>query len=116
MIAINKELPVRRWPEFAEWVNKQPERVRCASSGIGNQPHLWGELFKARNKLNMEVVGYKGSADALRDVMGGHVPAVCDVVLPTGTPVKAGRLTAIVVAPPEPSPLPPHSPPAIPLA
>jgi tripartite-type tricarboxylate transporter receptor subunit TctC len=110
MIAINKDLPVHSWPEFAEWVNKQPERVRFASSGIGNQPHLWGELFKARNKLNMEVVGYKGSADALRDVMGGHVPVVCDVVLPTGTHVKGGRLTGIVVASAERSPMCPDVP------
>jgi tripartite-type tricarboxylate transporter receptor subunit TctC len=110
MIAINKDLPVRRYTEFAEWVNKQPERVRFASSGIGNQPHLWGELFKARNKLNMEVVGYKGSADALRDVMGGHVPVVCDVVLPTGAHVKGGRLTGIVVASAERSPMCPDVP------
>jgi tripartite-type tricarboxylate transporter receptor subunit TctC len=110
MIAINKDLPAKSWPQFAEWVNKQPERVRFATSGIGNQPHLWCELFKARNKLNMEVVGYKGSADAIRDVMGGHVPVVCDVVLPTGTHVKGGRLTGIVVASAERSPMCPDVP------
>jgi len=110
MIAINKDLPVHSYAEFAEWVNKQPERVRFATSGIGNQPHLWCELFKARNKLNMEVVGYKGSADAIRDVMGGHVPVVCDVVLPTGTHVKGGRLTGIVVASAERSPMCPDVP------
>ena len=110
MFAVNKDLPVRSYAEFAEWVNKQPERVRFATSGIGNQPHLWAELFKARNKLNMEVVGYKGSADALRDVMGGHVPVVCDVVLPTGTHVTGGRLTGIVVASAERSPMCPSVP------
>lgn len=98
MIAVNKDLPIRNYKEFAEWVNKQPGKVRFSCSGIGNQPHLWGELFKSVNKLNMEVVGYKGSADAIRDVMGGHVPVVCDVVLPTGVHVAAGRMTGIVVA------------------
>ena len=98
MIAVNKDLPIRNYKEFAEWVNKQPSKVRFGCSGIGNQPHLWGELFKSRNKLNMEVVGYKGSADAIRDVMGGHIPMVCDVVLPTGVHVAGGRLTGIVVA------------------
>jgi tripartite-type tricarboxylate transporter receptor subunit TctC len=98
MIAVNKDLPIKNYKEFAEWVNKQPGKVRFGCSGIGNQPHLWGELFKSVNKLNMEVVGYKGSADAIRDVMGGHVPVVCDVVLPTGGHVAAGRMTGIVVA------------------
>src|SRR5499427_2679293 len=55
--AYNNDLPVSSWPEFAEWVNKQPQKVRFATSGIGNQPHLWMELFKSRNKLNLEVVG-----------------------------------------------------------
>jgi tripartite-type tricarboxylate transporter receptor subunit TctC len=98
MIAVNRDLPIKNYREFADWVSKQPAKVRFACSGIGNQPHLWGELFKTRNKLNMEVVGYKGSADALRDVMGGHVPVICDVVLPTGVHVAGGRLTGIVVA------------------
>ena len=110
MIAINKDVPARTYTEFAKWVSKQPERVRFATSGIGNQPHLWAELFRARNHLKMEVVGYKGSADALRDVMGGHVPIVVDVVLPTGTHVVAGRLTGIVVASAERSPMCPEVP------
>jgi len=98
MIAVNKDLPVKDYASFVKWMNEQPDKVRFACSGIGNQPHLWGELFKSRAKLKMEVVGYKGSADAIRDVMGGHVPIVCDVVLPTGTHVTQGRLTGICVA------------------
>jgi tripartite-type tricarboxylate transporter receptor subunit TctC len=110
LIAINKDIPARTYAEFAEWANKQPQKVRFSCSGIGNQPHLWGELFKARTKLNMEVVGYKGSADAIRDVMGGHVQMIVDVVLPTGVHVKAGRLTGLVVASAERSPVCPDVP------
>jgi tripartite-type tricarboxylate transporter receptor subunit TctC len=98
MIAVNKDLPIRDYASMVEWMHKQPEQVRFACSGIGNQPHLWGELFKSHNKLKMEVVGYKGSADAIRDVMGGHVPLVVDVVLPSGTHVAQGRMTGICVA------------------
>jgi len=104
MIAVNKDLPIKNYAEFADWVRKQPEKVRFGCS------HLWGELFKSVNKLNMEVVGYKGSADAIRDVMGGHVPVVVDVVLPTGVHVNAGRLTGIVVASTERCPVCPDVP------
>jgi tripartite-type tricarboxylate transporter receptor subunit TctC len=110
LIAINKDVPAKNYAEFAEWCSKQTQKVRFACSGIGNQPHLWGELFKTRNKLNMEVVGYKGSADAIRDVMGGHVPVIVDVVLPTGNHVKAGRMTGIVVASEQRSPMCPDVP------
>src|SRR5579883_3428918 len=56
MIAVNKDLPVKDYASRAELINKQPEQVRFARSGIGNRPHLWGELFKSHNKLKMEVV------------------------------------------------------------
>jgi tripartite-type tricarboxylate transporter receptor subunit TctC len=110
LIAYNNDVPARSYAEFAEWVNKQPQKTRFATSGIGNQPHLWCELFKTRNKLNMEVVGYKGSADAIRDVLAGHVPMICDVVLPTGNHVKAGRMKGLVVASHERSPMCPDVP------
>ncbi|MDP3163521.1 MAG: tripartite tricarboxylate transporter substrate binding protein [Reyranella sp.] len=110
LMAVDKAAPVRTYAEFAEWVNKQPQRVRYATSGVGNQPHLWGELFRTRNNLKLESVSYKGAADALRDVMGGHVPVMIDVVLPTGTHVAAGRLTGIVVASAERSPVCPGVP------
>ena len=110
MIAVNKSVPVKNWAEFVEWVNKQPEKVRYGTSGVGNQPQLWAELMRARNNLKMENVGYKGVADTLRDVMGGHVPVIIDVVLPTGNHVAGGRLTGIVVASAERSPLCPDVP------
>lgn len=110
LIAVNKDLPIRDYASFVAWVNAQPDKVRFACSGIGNQPHLWGELFRTRTKLRMEVVGYKGSADAIRDVMAGHVPIVVDVVVPTGNHVKQGRLTGICLAAPERSAICPDVP------
>ena len=110
LIATNKDLPIKDYASFAAWVNGQPDKVRFACSGIGNQPHLWGELFRTRTGLKMEVVGYKGSADAIRDVMAGHVPMVVDVVVPTGNHVRQGRLTGICLAATERSAICPDVP------
>jgi len=109
-IAINKDLPIKVYKGFAEWVNSQPQKVRYATSGLGNQPHLWAELFRARNKLNLENVAYKNAADALRDVTAGHVPVFVDVVMPTGSHVNHGRLTGICIAAPERWPICPLVP------
>lgn len=110
LLAVNKDLPIKDFASFAAWVNTQPARVCFACSGIGNQPHLWGELFRTRTKLKMDVVGYKGSADAVRDVLAGHVPILVDVVLPTGNHVNQGRLTGICLAARERSPICPMVP------
>jgi len=98
MVAIHPSVPAKTLPEFVEWVNKQPQIVRYGTSGIGNQPHLWAELLRARLKLKMENVAYKGVADTLRDVLAGHVPIIIDVVLPAGNHVAAGRLTGLALA------------------
>jgi len=109
-IAINKDLPVKDYKAFVEWVNSQPQKVRYATSGLGNQPHLWAELFRARNKLNLENIAYKNAADALRDVMGGHVPIVIDVVMPAGVLATQGKLTGIAVSSEKRSPVCPDVP------
>ncbi len=46
----------------------------------------------------MEHVGYKGSAEALRDVIAGHVPLFADVLVPTATAVRAGQIRGLAVA------------------
>ncbi|MDP1753701.1 MAG: tripartite tricarboxylate transporter substrate binding protein [Reyranella sp.] len=109
-IAINKDLPVKDYKAYADWVNSQPQKVRYATSGLGNQPHLWAELFRARNKLNLENIAYKNAADALRDVMGGHVPIVIDVVMPAGVLAAQGKLTGLAVSSEKRSPVAPNVP------
>ena len=49
-------------------------------------------------KLPLEHVGYKGSAEALKDVMAGHVPLFSDVLVPTATSIRAGKVRGRAVA------------------
>jgi tripartite-type tricarboxylate transporter receptor subunit TctC len=60
--------------------------------------HLWAELIRMRFGLKLEHVGYKGSSEAVRDVMGGHLPLLVDLVVPTGSAVKSGKLRGLAVA------------------
>src|SRR5438093_1129554 len=56
------------------------------------------------------IVENKGGGNTIRDVLAGHVPMICDVVLPTGNHVKAGRMKGLVVASSERSPVCPDVP------
>ena len=110
IVAVHPSVPAKTLAELVDWLNKQPEKTRYGTSGVGNQPHLWAELLRARLNMKMENVAYKGVADTLRDVLAGHVPIIIDVVLPTGNHVAAGRLNGIVVASPERSTICPNVP------
>src|SRR3954447_16854754 len=41
ILAVHPSVPVKTLPELVEWLNKQPEKTRYGTSGVGNQPHLW---------------------------------------------------------------------------
>ena len=98
VLAANKDVPFTTMAEMIAWVKAQPGSVSYASAGNASMPHLWGEMLKLHLGLNLEHIGYKGSADAFKDVLGGHVKIFSDTLLPTGLAVKDGRLRGLVVA------------------
>jgi tripartite-type tricarboxylate transporter receptor subunit TctC len=98
LLASNNDAPFKSVAELIAWSKAMPGRiVPYASAGVGSLPHLWGEYLKARTGIPLDHVGYKGSAEALRDVMAGHVPVFSDVLMPTAAPVRAGKLRGLAV-------------------
>jgi tripartite-type tricarboxylate transporter receptor subunit TctC len=79
---------------YAKTVNKP---IPYASVGTGSSVHLWGELIRLRTGIPLEHVAYKGSSDAIRDVMGGSVPLFSDVVVPGAAAVTAGKLRGLAI-------------------
>lgn len=110
LMAANNDAPFKTMPEMIAWVRAQPAPVGYASAGNASVPHLWGEMLKVHLGLKLEHIGYKGSADAMKDVLGGHVKLFSDTLLPTGPAVKDGRLRGLVVAATERVPMLPDVP------
>jgi tripartite-type tricarboxylate transporter receptor subunit TctC len=99
LLAANNDAPYKSMAELIAWSKAEPDRiVPYASAGVGSVPHLWGEYVKARTGIPLDHVGYKGSAEALRDVMAGHVPVFSDVLMPTAVPIRAGKVRGLMVA------------------
>ena len=71
--------------------------MQYASSGNGTPQHLTGELFKSTAKLDMIHVPYKGSAPAITDLVGGHVPIMFDSAIAILPQIKAGKVQAIAI-------------------
>jgi tripartite-type tricarboxylate transporter receptor subunit TctC len=99
LLAANKDVPYKSVAELVAWSKANPARsIAYASASIGSLTHLWGEYVKARTGLPLEHVGYKGSAEALRDVVAGHVPLFFDVLVPTAAAIRSGQLQGLAVA------------------
>jgi tripartite-type tricarboxylate transporter receptor subunit TctC len=99
LLAAANDAPFKSVAELLAYAKADPNRtIPYASAGVGSLTHLWGEFVKARMKLPLEHVGYKGSAEALKDVMAGHVPLFSDVLVPTATSIRAGKVRGLAVA------------------
>jgi tripartite-type tricarboxylate transporter receptor subunit TctC len=101
MLAVNNALPVRTVRELIEYAKKNPGKLSNGSAGNGTTGHLGGELFKAMTGIEILHVPYKGSPQAINDLMSGNIQVMFDNVPSIGPHVKAGRVRGLGVSAPK---------------
>src|SRR5262245_20311649 len=102
---VNPALGVSTVKELVEAAKKQPGRLTYSSAGIAAPAHFAAELFKVIAGIDMTHVPYKGAAPAMSAAMSGEVDLMFGPI-PQGVPhVRAGKLKALGVTGPLPSPL-----------
>lgn len=77
---------------------RQKNGLDYASIGAATPSHLAMELFSRAAGIKLTHVPYKGSSQALADLVAGHVPLMFDSVVSSSPHVKAGRLRALAVS------------------
>ncbi|MGZ5182535.1 MAG: tripartite tricarboxylate transporter substrate binding protein [Ramlibacter sp.] len=88
----------------------RPGKINYASPGVGTPHHLAMELFKATNGVFLTHIPYRGTAQAVTDLLGGQVDLMflpIHVALPH---VKSGRLAALGIGSDKRHPLLPQVP------
>jgi len=101
-VAVNTSVPAQNIAQLIALAKKEPGRLNMASFGTGSSSHLAGELFKAMAGIDMTHVPYKGSPQALADLMGGQVHVMFDMVSATLPHYRAGKLRLLGVTGKEP--------------
>jgi tripartite-type tricarboxylate transporter receptor subunit TctC len=97
ILVVNPAVAVRTVPELLGLAKSKPGGLTFASSGSGSSTHLSGELFKALAGVDILHVPYKGSSQALIDVMSGQVTMLFDNA-PSSIPfIQQGKLRAVAV-------------------
>jgi tripartite-type tricarboxylate transporter receptor subunit TctC len=76
VFAVRAESALKGLPDLVSAAKAQPGGVTVATPGNGATPHLAMELFQHTAKLSLKHVPYKGGAQAITDVLGGHVDVV----------------------------------------
>jgi tripartite-type tricarboxylate transporter receptor subunit TctC len=78
-----------------------PGTLTMSSAGTGSSNHLVGELFQEITGARFTHVPYKGSGQALTDLMGGQVDLHFDQITSAATYIQAGKLRALLVTAPQ---------------
>jgi tripartite-type tricarboxylate transporter receptor subunit TctC len=100
VLAVSAQSDYRSVGDLIAAARAKPKSVNFASPGNGSTPHLAVELFETAAGIALTHVPYKGGAQAITDVLGGHVQAVAVNALEVLPHVRSGKLRVLVVMTP----------------
>jgi len=108
-LVVHSSVPVSSVKEFIALAKKHG-KMNAASGGNGSANHLTLEMFKQRAGIEATHIAYKGSGPATIALMSGQVDFSFAGALTSLPHIRSGRIKALAVTTPKPSPLVPGAP------
>ena len=97
VLVVHPDLQASSVAELIAAAKAQPGKIDYASSGNGSAQHLVTALFANAAGIDLSHVPYKGSGQAMQDVLGGRVKVHFAGVPNVINHVRAGKLRALGV-------------------
>ena len=97
VLIVPPELPAASVAELIALAKREPGKLSFASSGAGSSTHMSAELFKSLSGTDILHIPYKGSGQALPDLMSGRVSMMFENMPGAVSHIKAGKVRALAV-------------------
>jgi tripartite-type tricarboxylate transporter receptor subunit TctC len=97
IMTAHPSVPAKNLKDFIAYARANPGAINFATSGVASVGHLTGELLNELGGMKMVHVPYKGSGQAISDLVGGHVKVMISGMASTLPHVKTGKLRALAV-------------------
>ncbi|HVG03442.1 MAG TPA: tripartite tricarboxylate transporter substrate binding protein [Burkholderiaceae bacterium] len=101
VLVVHPSIPARTVPELIALAKGKPGEYTYASSGVGSTQHLAGALFAKLTDVQLNHIPYKGSGQAVVDLIGGQVNMNFDTMPPVLEHIKSGKLRALAISTPQ---------------
>jgi len=101
VVVVHPSLPVRSIAELVKLAKAKPGAIDYSSAGAGTSTFLAAELFKARARVNMVHVPYRGGGASLAAVISGETSVYFAPVASATPHIRQGRLRALAVTSPK---------------
>jgi putative tricarboxylic transport membrane protein len=102
VFAVNAEGPIRNGKDLIARLRKDPKSVTIGfATALGSHNHIAAGLLMKTiggNARDLKVIAHKGSAEAVTNLMGGHIDLVTTAAGNVASHVAAGKLRVIAVA------------------
>ncbi|MBM3526736.1 MAG: tripartite tricarboxylate transporter substrate binding protein [Alphaproteobacteria bacterium] len=110
VLAVHPSVPAKSVAELVALAKAKPGTLNFASAGIGTLPHIEGELLKARARIDISHVPYRGGGLALTGLMGGQVHFMFSTLTQMLPNIREGRVRGLAVTSADRSKLAPEIP------
>ena len=101
VLVVHPSVNAKSVEELIDLAKREPGKLTYASSGVGSTQHLAGALFNKIAGTSMVHVPYKGSGQAIVDLIGGQVNMNFDTMPPVLEQIKAGKVRALAISTPQ---------------
>ncbi|HXL12642.1 MAG TPA: tripartite tricarboxylate transporter substrate binding protein [Bradyrhizobium sp.] len=96
-LVVHPSFPAKTVAELIAYAKAHPGQVNFGSAGVGTVSHICGEYFAQAAGITLVHIPYKGTAPALTDVLGGHIPMAFAPIPAAHANVSGGLLRALAV-------------------
>jgi tripartite-type tricarboxylate transporter receptor subunit TctC len=79
-VAVGPAVPVKEMSHLLAWLRANPDKANFGVPATGSLPHFFALMLGDAAKVKPEVVGYRGSAPLLTDLIGGQLPVAVDTL------------------------------------
>ena len=110
ILVVHPSVPVKNVKEFIALAKSNPGRLNFGTAGSGSSTHMAGEWFKLYTGVNLTHVPYKGSAQAMQDLLGGQIELMFENLPTAIAQVRAGKIRSLGMTSRERSPSMPEVP------
>jgi tripartite-type tricarboxylate transporter receptor subunit TctC len=110
ILVLHTSIPAANVRELLAWAKANPGKLNIASFGTGTSSHLFAEMFMRQSGVEMVHVPYKGTGDAVKDLLSGRVQVMFDAGTSAIQNAATGRLRMIGVVGEKRSPFTPEVP------
>src|SRR5207237_5321828 len=110
VLVVHPSVPASSVAELVSLAKTRPGQLNFGSGGKGIQSHISGEMFRWMTGVNIVHVPYKGTVQAVADLVAGQVQLVFADIVPAMPHIKSGRLRPLAVPVAQRSPALPERP------